>query len=96
MQVLVRCYCCWPKSVNLANITISGVGCGVGGKYTWQSCATGRASGSDGECTFTIFCFNESDFADGGTSGGGTVYGGGILVDGRSSSGTHEIGSCRL
>ena len=95
MQVLVRCYCCWPKSVNLANITISGVGCGVGGKYTWQSCATGRASGSDGECTFTIFCFNESDFADGGTIGGGAVYGGGILVDDRSSSGAHEIGSCR-
>ena len=47
--------------------------------------ATPSDTGSGGACTGSI-C-DDSDFADGGTTGSWAVYGRGILVDGGSSSG---------
>ena len=48
---------------------------------------------------FIIFCASDSDFADCGSIGSaGAVYGRGILVDGRCSSGAHgsDCVGCRV
>jgi len=58
-------------------------------------CCRLRVGGSDGACSFSIFCAVDSHFAAGGTFGGG-IHGRGVLVDGRSRGGTFGSGQVYL